>query len=117
MNKPPYAIHGRTMDRVSADDRAWFKRNPGCGFRLRELAKFEFNGLPLGDPGDGFRWFVLVAHIEPGGLRLKTPVSLLKEQKIADVSQETLLWLWKKVSTSKKGRRTASGILKRLADK
>jgi hypothetical protein len=43
-------------------------------FRLRDPAPLEFKD-PLGDPGDGFSWRVLVAKLADGG-RLKLPVSL-----------------------------------------
>jgi hypothetical protein len=73
----PCLINGKAIDRVSDDDRAWFSKNPGCRFRLREMVKVEFNNWPIGEPGDGFVWRVLVASIAKG-VRFRTAVSLLE---------------------------------------
>lgn len=58
-------------------DRAWFEANPERLFRLRDPAPVEFKD-PLGDPGEGFSWRVLIARLPDGG-RLRLPVSLAWE--------------------------------------
>lgn len=60
-------------DPTAADDMAWFAAKPGRAFRLRDPAPLEFG--PLGDPGDGFSWRVLVARLPADG-RLRLPISL-----------------------------------------
>jgi hypothetical protein len=62
------------VDPIAAADDAWFKAHEGRLFRLRDPAPLEFKE-PLGDPGDGFSWRVLVARTADGG-RLRLPVSL-----------------------------------------
>ena len=75
MSNLPLLLNGKIIDEVSADDRAWFKNNPDCLFRLRKMVKVEFNNWPIGNPGDGFAWCVLVANMAKG-VRARTPVSL-----------------------------------------
>lgn len=62
------------VDPIAQADIAWFEAHEGRAFRLRDPAPLEFKE-PLGDPGDGFSWRVLVARLADGG-RLKLPVSL-----------------------------------------
>jgi hypothetical protein len=61
-------------DPVAQADLAWFTAHEGRLFRLRDPAPLEFKA-PLGDPGDGFSWRVLVARLADGR-RLRLPVSL-----------------------------------------
>lgn len=61
-------------DPTAEADRAWFEANPERQFRLRDPALVEFKD-PLGDPGEGFSWRVLIARLPDGG-RLRLPVSL-----------------------------------------
>jgi len=61
-------------DPTAEADRAWFEANPERQFRLRDPAPVEFKD-PLGDPGEGFSWRVLIARLPDGG-RLRLPVSL-----------------------------------------
>ena len=51
MSNLPLLLNGKIIDEVSADDRAWFKNNPDCLFRLRKMVKVEFNNWPIGYPG------------------------------------------------------------------
>lgn len=61
-------------DPTAEADRAWFEAHPERRFRLRDPAPVEFKD-PLGDPGEGFSWRVLIASLPDGG-RLRLPVSL-----------------------------------------
>jgi hypothetical protein len=85
----PYMIHGKAIDRVSADDRTWFKNNPGRWYRLRHLIEFEFNNEPLGEPGDGFTWYVLVAS-PMDGVRIRLPVSLQVGISFEGISEDEM---------------------------
>ena len=67
-------IISKATDPVAEADRAWFEANAERRFRLRDPAPLEFKD-PLGDPGDGFSWRVLVALLPDGG-RLRLPASL-----------------------------------------
>jgi len=60
-------------DPTAAEDLAWFAAKADRAFRLRDPGPLEFG--PLGDPGDGFSWRVLVARLPDGG-RLRLPISL-----------------------------------------
>jgi len=60
-------------DPTAEADRAWFEANPERRFRLRDPAPVEFKD-PLGDPGDGFSWRVLVAR---GSLPDPSPATTL----------------------------------------
>jgi hypothetical protein len=62
------------LNPITQADIAWFEAHEGRVFHLRDPAPLEFKE-PLGDPGDGFSWRVLVAKLSDGG-RLKLPVSL-----------------------------------------
>ncbi len=62
------------LNPITQADIAWFEAHEGRVFRLRDPAPLEFKD-PLGDPGDGFSWRVLVVQLGDGG-RLKLPVSL-----------------------------------------
>jgi hypothetical protein len=61
-------------DPIAQADLAWFDAHEGRAFRLRDPAPLEFKD-PLGEPGEGFSWRVLVARLA-GGDRLRLPVSL-----------------------------------------
>lgn len=67
-------IIGKAADPAAEADRAWFEANAERRFRLRDPAPLEFRE-PLGDPGEGFSWRVLVVRLA-GGDRLRLPVSL-----------------------------------------
>ena len=67
-------LSGPTPDPIAEADRAWFEARLERWFRLRDPAPLEFRD-PLGDPGDGFSWRVLVARLDDG-TRLRLPVSL-----------------------------------------
>ena len=62
------------VDPTAAADQACFEAHPDRAFHLRDPAPLEFRD-PLGEPGDGFSWRVLVARLPDGG-RLRLPVSL-----------------------------------------
>jgi len=62
------------MNPVTQADIDWFEAHPHRQFRLRDPAPLEFRE-PLGEPGDGFSWRVLLVKLPDGG-RLKLPVSL-----------------------------------------
>lgn len=62
------------QDPTAEADRAWFDAHPERRFRLRDPAPVEFKE-PLGEPGEGFSWRVLIARLSGGG-RLRLPVSL-----------------------------------------
>lgn len=61
-------------DPTAEADRAWFEAHPERRFRLRDPAPVEFKD-PLGEPGEGFSWRVLIARLPDGG-QLRLPVSL-----------------------------------------
>jgi len=88
-NTLPYMIHGKAIDRVSDNDRAWFRKNPNFFYRLRDLRKFEFNNEPLGEPGVGFVWYVLVAN-PMDGVRIRLPVSLQADVSFEDISEDEI---------------------------
>ena len=85
----PCLIHGKAIDRVSDDDRTWFKNNPGRLYRLRDLMTFEFNNEPLGEPGDGFMWYVLVAS-PMDGVRIRLPVSFQTGISFEGISEDEM---------------------------
>jgi hypothetical protein len=62
------------VDPIAQADQAWFDAQEGREFRLRDPAPLEFKD-PLGEPGDGFSWRVLVVRLADGA-RLRLPVSL-----------------------------------------
>jgi hypothetical protein len=66
--------HQQAVALATEADRVWFEQNAGREFRLRDPMALEFNG-PLGAPGRGFTWRVLVARLKDGA-RLRFPVSL-----------------------------------------
>ena len=62
------------IDPIAKADHDWFDAYEGRSFRLRDPAPLEFKD-PLGDPGEGFSWRVLVVRLADGN-RLRLPVSL-----------------------------------------
>ena len=85
----PCMIHGKAIDRVSDNDRAWFRKNPNFFYRLRDLRKFEFNNEPLGEPGIGFAWHMLVAN-PIDGVRIRLPVSLQAGVSFEGISEDEI---------------------------
>ena len=85
----PCMIHGKAIERVSDDDRTWFKNNPGRLYRLRDLMKFEFNNMPLGEPGEGFMWSVLVAS-PMDRVRIRLPVGFQVGISFEGISEDEM---------------------------
>ncbi|MDB5457072.1 MAG: hypothetical protein JWP92_2657 [Caulobacter sp.] len=69
MSKPAQAVAA-----ALEADRVWFEAHPERAFRLRDPLPLEFPG-PLGAPGRGFSWRVLVARLKDGA-RTRLPISL-----------------------------------------
>ena len=74
VRNPKAKLATPAIDPVAKADQDWFDAHEGRAFRLRDPAPLEFKD-PLGEPGEGFSWRVLVVRLA-GGNRLRLPVSL-----------------------------------------
>ncbi len=98
----------KAADPTAADDLAWFAAKTDRAFRLRDPAPLEFG--PLGDPGDGFSWRVLVARLPDGG-RLRLPISLAWDLHNDHAKDQHLSMLFEQVAPAE-----AKAALKKKAN-
>ena len=96
------------VDVTALADQAWFDAWPERDFLLRDPAPLEFSA-PLGEPGEGFSWRVLVVRLA-GGARLRLPISLAWDLHNEHAKQPHLAMLFEQVAPDQAKALRASAI-------